>query len=275
MSCPDCNNQWWSGWFLGLLLGLLVGQCTCSIKGAQAECLQYTVQKGDSLKKVAKEYYGHKKYWLDIKYQNELKRNRLKPGQELYLYIPEETEWFSACNSIIIQRLAEKGYSERYSEAGDILFGLKQAFRTLDLNALEKLEMCRWAVTTAEQESMYIFSVGSAGEIGMFQTLLDTARLTLAEYNIGFEDDNGKTMKPPTDRQLVTLLLDNKFATFIFALHFHSLREQRGSLYLAWYRYNGFGEHAKLYADKAIRRYYEIRRIQPLYCKKEEKTEGE
>ena len=232
------------------------------IKCAKAECIQHEVKKGESLKSVAYDHYGHKKYWIDIKYQNELKRNRLKPGQVLYLFVPEEDEWFSACGNIVLRRLTEKEYLGQLNNVTkSIINGIERAQDLLELDVLEKMEFCRYALATWEQESMYEdFAVGAVGEISCYQFRLETARLTLEVYSLDWKDDS--------DKALVGFLLDSENATWLFTLHFQYLLKRYKTLGLAWLRYNGYGEHAQIYAQRILSKYRQIRKIQPMYCKK-------
>jgi LysM repeat protein len=228
---------------------------------AKAGCLTYTVQKGDTLNKISQQHFGDKSYWRDIKRQNHLKSNYLKIGQELSFYIPDDLDWTSSCKSILKQRQKALRLNRPEVPFHGIVDGVAGAGTILGIeDPILLLEMCRWAITTAEHESMYKFAIGSVGEIGIYQFRLDTARLTLRRYNISNEQDL-------TDEYLVRLLLDTKAAATVFNLHFHTLYSRYNSLWLAWYRYNGTGDHAKEYADKIMKRYYEIRMLQAVTCR--------
>jgi hypothetical protein len=124
---------------------------------------------------------------------------------------------------------------------------------------LGALEQCRWAIVTAHQESLFEFAIGGAGEVSMYQFKLDTVRLTGKWYNID-QLANG------SDYQLVRLLLSTRQATKIFLLHYRELYRRYKSLWMAWKRYNN-GSEATAYASKAMKRYKEVRKLQPVICK--------
>lgn len=246
----------------GILVGMLIVFFVLDFTNlAEAKCIQHQVQKNETLKSISEDYYGHKKYWLDIYYQNELKKRRLKTGQVLHLFMPDkEDEWYAACGSLVLQRLAEKKREYLSHVAQAIPAGILLAERMLGYpNPMEKLEMCRWAITTAEHESMYgEFFVGAAGEIGPYQMLLNTARLTYKWYG---------DVSERSDLELVKQFIHFNLATEMFILHFHKLYTKYNGLWLAWKRYNGHGRLAEEYAHRIIIKYRQIKKLQPIKCK--------
>jgi hypothetical protein len=144
--------------------------------------------------------------------------------------------------------------------AGDIIAGIEMtSINELDFTPVQKLEACRWALTTAHQESLFQFAIGGAGEVGMYQFKLNTVRLTGKWYNL-------RPMATGSDAEIVRWLLDTTQATEIFLLHYTELHRRYKGLWLAWKRYNN-GSEAAAYASKAMKRYWEVRRLQPVKCK--------
>ena len=259
MSCNHEEHNHFLLWVAIIVLFCHVNEC--QPKQAKAGCLTYTVQKGDTLNKISKQHFGKKSYQRDIKRQNHLKSDYLKVGQELSFYVPDELDWMESCSTILRERQKALNLKRFEVPFYGIVDGVAGAGIVLGIeNPITLLEMCRWAITTAEHESMYKFAVGSVGEIGMYQFRLDTARLTLQEYNINSQHDL-------TDKYLVQLLLNTKAAATVFSLHFYTLYLRHDTLWQSWYKYNGTGDHAKEYADKIMKRYHKIRMLQAVTCK--------
>jgi len=244
-------------WVVVILIIILPFMCS---KKSKAECITHTVQKGESLAKISKQYYGDRAHWKDIKYQNDLKRNWVKEGQELQVYVPGYDDWGNACGNILYQRLQALGLERPRSFIRSFIAGieLSSIMSHKYANPMDWLKSCRWAIATAEQESMYEFAIGGAGEVGTFQFKLDTVRLTGRWYKI-------ENLSTGTDRELVKLLTVTDEAVAVFVLHFRELHRRYKNLWIAWKRYNN-GSEAAAYASKAIGRYNKIRRIKPMEC---------
>jgi hypothetical protein len=254
------GNHWEIPLIIILLVFGLLGVGPCASK-AKAECITYTTVKKDTLGKLAKRFYGDRNYWHDIKWQNNLKRNTLPIGIKLHMYMPGHSDWETACRNIILQRIETKRIDpNRYIFIQEsTLEGIRLATDILDFDPRQRLEACRLATATAEQESMYEFAVGGAGEVGPYQFKLNTVRMTLRPYESSDTKNN--------DEELVRLLLDYSVATQIFILHYYDLLGRcKGSRWCAWKRYNN-GSEAAAYASKAMKRYWEIRSLQPGICK--------
>lgn len=54
---------------------------------------KYTVKKGDTLGKIAKQYLGNAKYYKDIMQTNSLSSDLIKPGQELIIFPKNEQDY--------------------------------------------------------------------------------------------------------------------------------------------------------------------------------------
>jgi len=245
-------------WFLLISTIFLLGS-VCSPK-ASAKCLQHTVIKGETLRKISKRYYKDSSHWYDIRLQNHLKRNVIRPGQQLNIYIPDTNDWTIACENIFtarINRLASPGSDISARNIIDgILLANKLSGNTL--TPVQKLEACRWAIVTAQQESNFEFSIGSAGEVGSYQFKLDTVRLMGERYKILY-------LAEGSDKALVRILLKPIDATAIFVLHFMYLHKKYNSLWLAWRKYNS-GSEADAYASKAMQKYQRVKEIVPIRC---------
>ena len=249
---------------IGIILGVLWFRGDSCTSNAKAECITYTTVKGDTLGKLAKKFYGDRQYWRDIKWQNNLKRNTLPIELELQIYIPDSKDWKLACRNILQQRINKKKISEdkhlyiMYST----IRGLEEASNIIypPLNSREKIEFCRFTIVTAEQESMYQFAIGGAGEVGPYQFKLNTVRMTFRSHG-EYKDTY------LTDKTIVKMLLGYDAATMVFVLHYYDLLKKcKGSRWCAWKRYNN-GSEASAYASKAMKRYWEIRQLQPEICK--------
>ncbi len=254
----DWISDNWLGIFFVfcILAGISNGVSLCTSK-AEARCVTHIVEQGQTLGKISKQYYGDRNHWQDIKWQNNLKRNRLKVGQELGIYIPDEDDWKIACTLLIHLRLDQLGITRPAYTTDGIIDGVID-MNMVDPDPIRALEYCRWATATAEQESMYQFAVGGAGEIGMYQFKLNTVRLTGRWYNNLYLQGD--------DTRLVKLLLNPQIATKIFLLHYIELHKRYKSLWIAWKRYNN-GSEAAAYASKAMKRYWKIRQLQPIKCR--------
>jgi hypothetical protein len=241
-----------------LIAGLYgVGPCSgCGDRKCKAECIQHVVSTGDTLGKLSKLYYGDRKHWQDIKWQNDLQSSRLKAGQKLQVYVPRTEDWGQACQTLISARMNQLGI-ERSDE---LILAIANGIADMNIGGdpLIALEQCRWTIATAHQESMFEFAVGGAGEIGMYQFKLDTVRLTGRWYKINW-------MAQANDMDLVKFLLDPRNATKVFLLHYTELHRRYKGLWMAWKRYNN-GSEAAAYASKAVKRYWEVRRLKPVDC---------
>lgn len=239
---------------------------TFGVQKACAKCVEHVVLPHETLSSLADLYLGSKDHWREIKRNNNLHKDRIKAGSVLYILIPEYDDFPIACRNIVLQRLSRmnklKVDKEEIAQAFIHGIGLASA----DISAKfgktvsprEMLDLCYAAVTTAERESAYKFAIGAAGEVGMFQFRLRTARAELAFYL----DVSPETL---TDKDLVLLLLQPEKAVYVFVLHFHRLWERcRRNMWCTWRRYNGSGSHARRYAGKAMQRHKEIYNIAPM-----------
>ncbi len=264
--CSDNSEGLW--WLIVIVLVLvfgLLGIGPCSNK-AHAKCVVHTVERGDTLGKISKQYYVNedgydKSHWQDIKWQNELKTTRLKVGQKLGIYLPDENDWFKACQALINMRIDELRLTRDESLALAIAQGINMVgTNELGYTPAQKYEACRWAAATAHQESLFQFAIGGAGEVGMYQFKLNTIRLTGRWYKL-------KPMAKGTDATLVQWLIDPVRATEIFLLHYAELyKRYNNNVWFAWKRYNN-GSEAHAYASKAVKRYWQVRKLQPVMCK--------
>jgi hypothetical protein len=249
-----------------ILLLAVVLAVTFLARDACAKCIKHTVLPRETLAMLAESYLGSAKHWREIKRNNHLRSNRIKAGTTLYIHIPDEEDFPIACRNIVLQRLRKlnKLQVDADDTAQAIINGIGLA--SIDISAKfgktvsprELLELCYAATTTAERESAYRFTVGAAGEIGMFQFKLRTVRNTLAFYL----DVDAKTL---SDKDLVLLLLQPEKAAYIFVLHFYELWEKcRKNMWCTWRRYNGSGPHAHEYAGKALQRHRKVYNIAPM-----------
>lgn len=232
--------------------------CLLLSSPAWTKCHTYVVEKGDTLYKISKKILNTPHQWYDIKLQNNLKSKKLQIGQELTIYEPTSLDWMEACEDILRQRWEQLDLQRSTSKYYELIDGIAAASNILEVEDPDRLlEICRWAITTAEQESMYEFAIGSAGEVGMYQFKLDTVRLTLRWYDLQWNQ---------SDKSLVSYLITTSNATMIFVLHYYELwRREKKDLWLAWRRYNN-GSEAAAYASKALDRYRRIKRLQPKLC---------
>lgn len=225
-----------------------------------AKCVIHIVKENETLGLISNQYYDTPDKWRNIKWQNNLRSNKIEVNQELEIHIPDH-DWIDACRDLIRQRLHRVKRIDQLEllteniPSGIIL--VTTVDEHIQATNTEKLEMCRWAIATAEQESNFEFAVGGAGEIGMYQFKLDTARLTLKWYGINLEQD---------DKSLVKMLLDEDSATWMFVLHYHYLIKRYGSMWIAWKHYNN-GSEASAYASKVVERYWQIRSLKYTGCK--------
>jgi hypothetical protein len=250
---PEPAVSWPMVAMLVALLAFLL--CLFKCEPVKAECITHTVKKGETLGKISEEYFESQKFWKDIKWQNDLKRNHLKVGQQIDIYIPDTKDWKIACRALVYMRIDQLGVSRPDSLVSAIVNGV--ADMNIGGDPIVALEQCRWAITTAHQESLFQFAVGGAGEIGIYQFKLDTVRLTGKWYDMDYLQGS--------DAQLVKLLLDTRSATKVFLLHYIELHKRYKGLWLAWKRYNN-GSEAAAYASKAVKRYWEVRQLQPVRC---------
>lgn len=246
-----------------IFLSIFIGIALTWEKKARGACHIYKTVKGDTLGKLSKDFYGSRSYWRDIKAQNFLKRNTLPIGLELYIYVPDKDDWQKACKSIILQRIKKKRIdaSKYHYIWSKTIKGIIKANDTMrePLDPIELVEACRLATATAEQESMYEFAIGGAGEVGPFQFKMTTARMTLKAYR-KYKDIS------LTDKTIVQMLLNYDIATMVFVLHYYDLLKRcKDNKWCAWKRYNN-GSEAAAYASKAMKRYQEIRLLQPEMC---------
>lgn len=226
---------------------------------SNAKTIKYTVKRGDTLSKLAKHYYNNWRKWKIIQETNNIRGTRIDIGKVLLIPDVKEFEWKDPCKQIVTERMIQlhKDAATIAKTRDAFIYAIEHASEVIDdvapVDGFKKLEMCRWALVTAQQETNFQFAIGAAGEIGMYQFKLDTVRVVLNIYR--FKD------KMPTDKQLVTYLLDPAAATYIYLLHFNYLKSKYGSLRLAWKRYNGAGPYAEMYAERAMVRYREVKRI--------------
>lgn len=216
-----------------------------------AKCVKHIVKPGETFSKIAEQYSP-----LTSKHASYVQRAATSNkypliNEEITFFVPDK-KWDIDCEMVIQQRMECKGLEPTY-EPKLIVAGIRSATRQLGLNEVQSFNLCIQAAVTAEQESMYRFAIGSAGEVGMFQFKLDTVRLTYRWYKSNLYDDS--------DEALVKKLISTTSAAYIYALHFQELKRRYGDIRLAWKHYNG-GSSAEEYSERAMRRYKEIKRIE-------------
>lgn len=245
--------------FLIIIIALFL--CSMLCKDACAKCYIHVVEEKETLASISKKYTGETQHWQGIQKQNALKDHKICVGQNLYVYVPEEDDWAIACRNIIETRLHQIRVIRPKEFIDDIIYGISVASdRTLHLSPRKKVEMCRVTLTTALHESYCMFSIGGAGELGIYQFKVSTVQLTGEWYGMHH-------VANATDELITYWMLDTAHATEIFVLHFHELHKRYGNLWLSWKRYNN-GSDASAYATRAMEKYYKIKQINPINCRK-------
>ena len=221
------------------------------------KCIEHRVKKGETLFKIAEKYYGDGSLWREVRDNNGLKLSRVKVDQFINIYMPDEADWICACGHIIETRIKEKKINV---DAEKIVLAIVNGIIDTESHDLikstpkEKLDFCRFALTTIEHESYFgEFFIGPFGEIGPWQFRLSTVRDLISIYNLNVKQ---------SDKELVEYLLDEHNAAFLFILYFDYLYEKaHKNIWLTWRMYNGSGHHARQYAERIMDKYYEVRSI--------------
>lgn len=254
-----------------LALVFIVSSAAGSTKNQQDISI-YIVEPGDTLFKIAEDYYGDGKRWKEIKDFNHLHGTNIEVNQKLK--VPgKKLNYKKICYQAALKRITtrtkhakdytftglspkEKVKTQEYRERLAYVIATQvyyfQNIIKKELTPITKLNYCLAAVATAEQESNFRFSIGPVGEIGIWQFRLSTARYV----HIKNLQDGAIT-----DRQLVELMLDPEISVLYFYFYFHELYERHGTFEMAWTRYNGQGEAARAYSRKIMKRYKEIKKL--------------
>ncbi|RLF68241.1 MAG: hypothetical protein DRN26_00255 [Thermoplasmata archaeon] len=226
---------------------------------AKARCIVHDVQQGETWRGISIQYYKSPYRVKDLLVQNNFPR-KLLAGSRVYIYIPTEDDWQAACENAISWRLSMR---RRYDRIPTFIQAIPQAIQQVfpSISPERKLDLCISALVTAEQETMYEFMIGSAGEVGIYQFKLDTVRLTGRQTKV-------LSIASENDEYLVRLLLDPLEATKVFLLHYmYLLQRYEYSHRLAWRRYNN-GSMAEAYAERAMDKYTTITRQKLFNCQK-------
>lgn len=236
---------------LSLLLVLILPASSSAI------CLEHEVLPGDTLPKLALHYFGDKDLWKKIAQQNAV-GTHIRVGTILRIHVEDYNDWKIECDHILASFLEKQRINtDAFSPA--LVLGIEAAEKYVVLSSEEKLFLCKAAIATMKQESNFSYVMGRAGEIGYYQFLPKTITGVL-EKN-GIKINTGLKF-------LKTLLRDVTFATFLFVLHFSALKEQYG-VFGAWYKYNGSGYPAKIYARTVYNKYKKVDAIPNFCCRKQ------
>jgi len=227
-------------------------------------CETHIVSKGDTLASISKKYTGTTDNWFQIYNQNNLRTKTLEKNQTIHIYLPAAHTWKEACKNIIEGRC--KYHNKKCNDIESIVLGIEEGVDVLykegliaNNNTKTYMEFCYAAAATAEQESMFEFRVGGAGEVGMYQFKLSTLKLAILGTN---------STVNLSDRELVSMLLDTRTATLYFVTWYgFLLKTCLGYKYCAWKKYNA-GVDADSYASSVITRYYKIRNQKHYQCEK-------
>jgi hypothetical protein len=109
------------------------------------------------------------------------------------------------------------------------------------------LYRCYITAAVTEQEGLYSFAIGGAGEIGQYQFKVETLRIATKLA--------GEDYKNLTHKDLVNRVLDSFSATYYFTIYFdYLLKACRGNTWCALEIYNS-GLDKKAYAASVYKRY--------------------